>query len=352
MSHDLLMVHRLLSPCATPRRPRDGKLHLQHTQISIWEETVDEREFRKQAFLPLIDHLKCKGWTVTLDPDVAKRYPGLSSTHRICKRGLLEATLELTGRVIKFEIYVSGADRDHGGRYGFDKLLKMTSAQRLSTMGALLSTARFLIKRHGYPVEPYKPALNTLRRGGPTALDFVESWNRNSGHYREALGRAAWSSDFNRTSGDGVLLEHGQQVYGIDHKGRIVRGQAFYQLNNRWWLVLSETRVTALSAHELFAAMPDNPRVFRNARARRARLEGELQKAVLNMDFVRAALIKSLLFSDAPLFRIWSDKKHAWYRTQAMGHTEDSNEAGLFRADEAQRHVGKADYLTAVPVAA
>lgn len=352
MAPDLLSVHRLVSPCSTPRRPRVGKISLHDTSLSIWEEEVNECDLRRKTFVPLIAHLKHRGWTVSGDPDIVKNYPSLVPYRRLCRRGPLEATLELTGRVVRFEIHVADADRKHGGRHGFDKLLNMTSAQRMLTLGTLLSTARYLVKRHGYPVTPFKPAHNTLRRGWPTALDYVRHNNLNSGHYKEALGRADWHSDFNRTSGDGVLLEHGQTVYAIDHKGRIVRGRAFYQLGNRWWVVLSETRAIAMSANEILVSTPDNLRIRRNVEARRGRLESELHKAIRTMDFARATLIKSLLFSDAKIYRIWSEKRHAWYRTQAMGYTDDSTHAGLFREDEVRLHVGKIDYLKAVPVAA
>lgn len=256
MVPDLQNVHRLVSPCAMPSRQRVGQIFLNDAQLSVWEEHVDEREYRAQVFLPLIAHLQGKGWEISPDPLVAEKYVRLSPYYRICRRGPLEIALELAGRTITADIYIPGADRGRGGRGGVDKLLRMTPSQRLLSMGILLSAARHLVDRHGYRVASYEPDLRGLNVETPVPIE--------------------WDNDLHRTSGDGVLIEHGQPVYAFDDKGRVVHGKAYHCFDSNWWLALNKTRATLVDTNQLFVAVPENPRIRRHDRARHARIAQEI----------------------------------------------------------------------------
>ncbi|WP_211109550.1 hypothetical protein [Azospirillum tabaci] len=336
-------------PVTAPTDPRPGSIRIHDSSIGIWEEGVNEKEFQRRVFGPLIRFLRDDGWSVRVDQKTKKHYRLLSPRTRRCRFGDLEAMLELRGRHISFEMFQSVANRN-GGRGGFDKLERMPFLLRMRCIATMRKVTTFLRARHGYSVELPSATSLELQPGGMTAPQFVAAKNaEDKWRFKQELGRAAWGGDYDRKSADGVLLEHGQPVYLLDRAGRWLRGTAFYNINNIWWVATGPYSVISKSCSELRTTPPENLRRKANQHERRHRLERELSKATTSMDFQRAALLKGILFGDQPLYRIWAKDKEAWYRACARGYTSDAAQAGLYTEDEARRQVGSSNELTMVP---
>jgi hypothetical protein len=159
---------------------------------------------------------------------------------------------------------------------------------------------------------------------------YVESW-----HTDKALGRPRCDYDYNRKSKDGALLEHGQTVWLADRKWRIIRGAAYYNINNMWW-VIAGGKLLNEGSHYLYVNPPADLRTKQNERQRRVRLESELSIAVARMDFQRADTLKRILFGAEQAFLIWARDHSAYYRSQYCGYTTDRINAGKYTRAEAE----------------
>ena len=179
-----------------------------------------------------------------------------------------------------------------------------------------------------------QPSTGLITALATIAAGYAESW-----HTDKALGRPTWGQDYNRKSRDGFLLEHGATVWTTDNKGRLIRGTAFYNINNMWWVVIGPYGLLNRACHEIYAEQPDDLRRKRNGRERRNRLERELAAAVSTHNYRRAEILKGITFGGQPIYRIWSRKNDCFYAPQYCGYTTDENRAGRYTRAEAEREV-------------
>lgn len=322
-----------------------NKICFRDTTVSVWEEKVDEADFRSRVFIPALIFLGRRGWKVSICPDTKRRWPSLSKNTRIAQKGELHVRIETRGRHFEIEIWqdLYNRSRSDSGRWEFDKRRRMPYLLGRRCDLEMQKLVAFLQKKTGYPVENNNPILGNADKA-------IQHRIKTTGHYRPELGHASFSMECNRTSADKQTLKHGQTVWTTDRKGRVIRGKAFYSLNAQWMVRTSHDDFTYRSAGELWVAAPSNLRLKRNGESRRKVLEGLLSSAIDRMDFQRADQIKNLLFGKDPLFRIWSKKHEAYYRPNACGYTSDKSAAGLYRRDEAERLTSHTDSLTIRPV--
>ncbi|KPF47091.1 hypothetical protein [Rhizobium sp. AAP43] len=298
--------------------------------FGIWQDNPHDPTFRSEIYAELIRRMRGRGWSIRADRETRKRYPSLSPSQREGAKGTLRCAIEITGRVVRIEFWSETAPQinTYGRFYDFDKLKRMSrqDARRVELEFRRLLTwleglAQIEVKRSG---EAGIPALARIEKR------YAESW-----HTDKHLGRPICTCDSNRKSSDGSLLEHGQTVWFAGPGGRILRGTAYYNINNMWWVVAGG-KLHNESSGRLFASQPENLRTKRNARERRNRLERELQTAVQRMDFQRAHILKSILFGNEQTYMIWARGNAAYYRSQYAGYTTDSAAAGRYTKAEAE----------------
>ncbi|KQQ40418.1 hypothetical protein ASF61_06595 [Duganella sp. Leaf126] len=293
-----------------------------------------ERQFKRDVFARIVQTLRRIGWSV-LPWDESDQYKAIALNHRTCSKGDLKGQLEMSGRCIKFEMWqdVTLSENRNGGRYDFGKEARMPYLLRIEMERARLRIRDYLLNAFtGYVFEPSAPKIGL---NGATALEYAKHSQRSSGHYVEHLGRASFNSPSNGFTRDGVAIEDGAKVYAITRKGRVVYGAAYYSLNGRWMVVTGKHGVEWADHRELYAACPGDPRVKRNARQRRQRIEGEMASAIKAMKFERAAVLRDILFPGKPaLFAIWNEQNSLYHRAGTCGYTSDLSEAGKFTEDE------------------
>ncbi|WP_257164635.1 hypothetical protein [Bradyrhizobium sp. SRS-191] len=317
---------------ASPSRPMRPALsvHIHDAHLGIWQDNANDPTLRTAIYAPLIRAMTKRGWSIKADPQVLQHYRSISRDHRLGTSGTLHCAIRIAGRVVEIEFWSETAPQINcnGRRYDSDKLRRMAYLDRLRVelefrrVAAWLGTlAPVIVSRTAGPDEP---ALQRIARG------YAESW-----HTDKALGRPRCDYDSNRRSADGALLEHGQTVWIADRRGRIVRGTAYYHINSMWWVVAGGELFNQ-SCGSLHTSQPADLRAKLNTRARRKRLEGELALAVQRMAFRRAELLKAILFGAEPIWMIWARDKHAWYRAQYQGYTDDRISAGKYTKAEAE----------------
>lgn len=326
-----------------------------------WEgQKAWERQYKRDVFARIVQAMRRIGWTVTMpeiDPHDIKHYGGRvarwsAESKRHCVKGNLKADLSISGRSINLEFFqnVNAPDRpDHDGRYQSDKEFHMPYLMRLEMERTRRKVSTYLCNVFaGYRFEPKKPGRMSKRDPrGLTAMAFVQARYDESWHFKgdwekwvDAHSGKGLVGCFNgdRKTADGALLEHGQRVYFADRKGRVCTGVAYYNINNMWWVVSGKYAVTNEASFELYAASPGDLRRKRNERARRKRLETELNKAVAAMDFRRAEVLRDLIFPRGePLFVLWHSGHEAYHCAGFSGYAKDQMHAGKFTRAELER---------------
>lgn len=318
--------------------PRKLDVRLHDTRVGIWQDDPNDPSFKTKIFDGLVRLLRKRGWTVVHDPHTLKHYRCISKYTRLARKGNLHASLQVRGRAIEFECWAETWRKVNvnGHRYDFDKRQRLDYIDRLRLELEERAIIVWLSDRAVVTVDRHKPMPST---GAITALTFIETDYARSWHTNKALGRPTWGRDYNRKSADGFLLEHGATVWTTDGKGRIIRGVAYYHINNMWWVVAGPHTLLNQACREIYAERPEDLRRKRNGRARRNRLERELANAVSASDYRRAEILKRIIFGDEPVYRIWSRKNDCFYAPQYCGYTTDENRAGRYTRAEAEREV-------------
>lgn len=310
-------------------RPKiDVRIH--DAQIGIWQDNPSDATFRSDVFGVLIRQLRDRGWSIKQDPDIRRRHRCLNATHRLGAHGTLRCAISISGRAIEIAFWsvTSKQVNGNGRRYDFNRMVSMHHLDRLRIelefrrIQAWLTTIAPLAVSRTVDLD-----LSPMER---IAKGYAESWHKDA-----TLGRPVCTSDYNRKGADGTLLEHGQPVWFPDRKGRIVRGIAYYNINNMWWVVAGG-KLFNEGCHSLFTSPPVDLRLKRNQRLRRQRLEEELAVATRRMAFLRSDLLKRILFGSDATFMIWARDHDAYYRAQYAGYTADIISAGKYTRAEAE----------------
>lgn len=312
------------------------------------DEKAWESQFKRDVFHRIVQTLNRLGWTCVV-PE--KDWHGqdqygieerMRNMKRECRKGDLNGFLEQSHTHIKFEMFqnVNAPKRpDHGGRYEFDKEAIMPYLLRLEMERTRRKIRDYLCNVFsGYHFDTEWMEKNGRKKVGPgnlTAMDFAMNQIRNSGHYREKLGRASFNGD-GGTSGDGLPIEHGGKAYAIDRAGRIIYGTALYSLNSQWYIITGKYGITYNVWHkQVFVNSPGDVRRKRNADIRRKRLEGQLNKAVAAMNFKRAEVMRDLIFPpNEPIFCLWHREHQAYHCSGFSGYAKDQLQAGKFTRAE------------------
>lgn len=235
----------------------------------------------------------------------------------------------------KFDFFedVTPCDNSNGGVYRFDRFGEMPFMLKLMSIKAIGLIKNSLIDLGFEFVKGYDYVGFKKKR---SSMEIINKRITESGHFVKDLGRCSWNCDNNRTSKDGNLLEHGQVAYFIE-KGRLMRGNAYYDLNSRWHIAYSETQVAYLDCREIIT----NPTIYKGRkfddRLIDGRIQNALSKAVNSSDYLMAHKLKTILES-CKRFRVWSTKHGGgWWRVNGCGYTTNINNAGLFKEQEALR---------------
>lgn len=324
---------------APARRRLDVNLH--ETHIGLWQDNPNDSSFKVEIFDGLLRLLKRRGFKITADPTVSRRHRCISPSYRIAARGDMRAAIHVSGRVVQLDWWSerSLSENSNGPRYGFDKRRRMPYLDGIRFELERKHILAWVAERADLSFKAPRGAKRCgIGRGELTAAEYIQAQYADCWHTDKALGRPK-AEDYNRKSADGGMIEHGARVWAVGRKGRIFTGVAHYSLNNRWMIATGAYGIEWASSFEVYTRRPENIRVKRNERARRKRLEGELAKAIMAMNFLRAEVLRKILFGAELTYGIWATDKSAYYRSNCSGYTTDRIAAGRYTWDEAAREV-------------
>lgn len=104
-----------------------------------------------------------------------------------------------------------------------------------------------------------------------------------------------------------------------------------------WYVTWGQYGIDNIASFNLYTSLPEKPRMKRNDRQRRKKLEELLGDAVTRMDYLRAHQLKQILYPDnEPLYRLFHTGHQLYHRPEFNGYTKDPNYAGKFRRSEVE----------------
>jgi len=332
------------------RLKRTGTVSFGDASLSIWEEGMPgkfglaqewERCFKREVFLRIVQQLNRLGWSCAVPPDKVKSYGRrYAENSRLCSKGDLHAELDLSGRHIELKMWQSintPTRPDHGGRYESNKEAIMPYLLRLEMERTRRRIRKYLINIFEGYEPPTKRHDGRSEKRGPGALtaeQWIAATYETSSHFKGDT-TAYRISDYNNKSADGGVIQHGERVWGFDHKGRPFTGIAHYNINNMWWVATGKYDVRNEASFRLYVAPPTELRVKRNDKLRRSCLERELNAAISAMDFRRAEIIRDLLWPvKQDLFLVYHCEHECFHCTGFSGYTKDRLAAGKFTLEE------------------
>lgn len=349
---------------------RTGEVCFHDAKISIWEDNIPspnsidgfnardawEREFKRQVFARVIQTLNRLGWTVA--PWDSEHYRCLAPSRRTCRKGDLHGELSVNGRVVEFQMWqdLTPSENPNGGRYDFDKEERMPYVLRLEVERTRRRIRDYLCNVFtGYTMCTRR---QSKRISGETAIESISRrWaenERSTPDKWEAYARKKAEDPYHNKARDGVIIQHGQKVYTTDCKGRWLVGNA-YSDGGMWNVVTGPYTYERKCSNEISTTPPPDLRVKANKRRAREQLERKLQQAVAAMDFKRAAVLKSILFPEGPLYAIWSKKNKSYFAIMYCGYRNKLVDAGKYTRAELKPYLGdklETDQYKAIEVAA
>lgn len=313
------------------------------------EEKAWERQFREDVLKRVAQLMRRLGWTCVM-PEVNQRdkqrwggniAENSARNKRICQKGELKGLVELSGASIELEMFqnVNAPNHpDHDGRYEFNKEAIMPYLLRLEMERTRRRIRDYLCNvftGYRFDTEWMHKHDRKVGPGHMTAMEYALKDIRNSGHYREELGRASFNGDAEK-SGDGGLIKHGGQVFAINGDRRVITGTALYCLNGNWKIISGKYGITYNVWHkQVFVNNPGDLRRKRNDDLRRKRLEGQLNIAIGAMNFERAGVLRDILYPPGEqIFCLWHREHQAYHRAGFSGYTKDQMQAGKFTRAE------------------
>ena len=308
---------------------------------SIGISHINDYEKASHAYVCAINALQKDGWKIRKYKKTDSGY--ISNNWRYGFKGDLKVRIETDclkkhsfnwNYGFKFSFFedVTPCDNSSGGVYKHNRfnempyLLKLIAIKSCSLVKHSIIDCGFEFDKEYCFIGFEKIALATQK---------IQKRITSCSHYNSELSRADWGYDNNRTSKDGLLIEHGQDVY-FTERGRLMKGVAYYDLNNRWTIAYGKYDVNYVSCGEIII----NPNIKKGRKFHEryidGRLQKELSKAVNSSEYLRAHQLK-LIIDTVPRFRIWSIKHGGgWWCANGNGYTSNIINAGLFKKEEAE----------------
>lgn len=345
---------------------RTGKINLGPASLSVVEEGAYnvrdykvqkawERDYKNQVFKRVVWMMRNIGWICTMpevDPEDKKRYGfGIAEEScrrkRFCQKGNLKADLEMSGRSITLKFFqsINTPDRaDHEGRYQRDLEKHMTYLMRLEMQRTRNRITQYLCNVFtDYHLNPEYFGPLVVGPTGLTALEWKDHNTRKSGHYNAELGHARISMKCSETARDGGTIKHGAIVWYKDWRTkRIFQGTAYYDLNTAWYLVSGKYGNAVVHTHDIYTIQPANLRERMSHDEREKRLNSEMNKAVKDMRFERAAQLRDILYPNKePLFLLYHTGHNLYHRACFSGYSNNTHDAGKFTRAQLDGFMGK-----------
>lgn len=305
------------------------------TSLSLWLDDPHDPAV-KATYDLLVAHLRGRGFSIDNDQTVA---PCIRANYHKGNKGALEFKMNTSGRCLEINFFQNVVrENRNGGEYDFDKRQKMPFLIGKQYDLERNKIAAFMAGL-GYTLttKPKTSGMDKIieRRAELNAFQGKDMYNRPVGSY-------------NSETATKDTVKDGDTVY---FKGRDMRwyvGTAYHNINNMWWILLSNDEVANVASFDLHHALPagfprgrqfsDDDRLKRQMSA--------MHKAVARGDLKQVAVLRALL-TPAESFYVLSlkhtkraDRHIQLWGQSGNGYTYHIACAGKYSRDEIMAHMG------------
>jgi hypothetical protein len=190
----------------------------------------------------LLENLDFK---IQTDQRILEKFPTLSDSHWEGNKGELLFKAEIYPAGFKIEFYQEvNKENPNGGYYDFNRFELMP----------YLIKCQFILTR-----DKIKKLLDKEGFKDESEPDFKYAYDnvmyriKSCYHYKEGKELPSYEvAGYNATDKNGKHLYNGQIKCFRDSKGRLMRGKIYYNLNNMWWIILSDKQYTNKASFSLF----------------------------------------------------------------------------------------------------
>lgn len=204
-----------------------------------------------ENFKDLMLFLGSIGFYVSEDKEIKKNFPSLNETCRA--GGFDDLRFKAQYAPIRFEIefyqdvfHVNS----HGGFYDFDKYKKMPYLIQKRYDWTLEKLLEYF-EKCGYSIEFPE---NTCKGDAFIIRDYIRSRHHPQENWfsLKAVDGQTAEHEMNGTDRDGNILRNGETKYFRDRSGYLLRGKAYHNINNMWWVLLADGQVKNVACFDLF----------------------------------------------------------------------------------------------------
>ncbi|MDA2448529.1 hypothetical protein PDQ37_25425 [Bacillus cereus] len=306
------------------------KFGVNGTSVNAWVEA----EISHPTLMRIFDMMRERGWFIQTDQETLEDYPCIAKHYFEGKKGdlLFKSKKYPAGFGIEFYQEINTINRS-GGYYDFNKLELMPYLIRCS-FNVEVNHIRKVFEKDGYE-EKSEPIFKNSK-------EKVMHKIKKSCHYSE--DKTDRQPDYNATDKDKKRLRDGQVKYFRDHKGRLMRGTVYHNINNMWWVVINDFSYTNKGCFELFDIDTEENKQrklikqsgLHNPKARSIPAEEEIREWMLEARKAskeeRVKKVNALL---SYLYSIdWLSRKFRFYvkNTKRLGLQElESNAFGFYK---------------------
>lgn len=239
----------------TIRKECAGIYYKNHEEKRTKPFEINEKWRHYAVLHRVLNFMKDRGFEVGRDPRIERYYKCLSKDHWYGRKGDLEFKAERYPNGFSINFFQNiNYENSNGGEYDFDKFGKMPYLIKLMFLNETRHIKDFLIdlKIEGSYESEYKLAEDNIKH------DYVESWHHEQEHMNfklSDLDGQTCDGYRNNVDRDNKIIYNGQIKYFRHRKdGRLRRGKVYRNLNNMWWVILSDTEYTNMASFELFDA--------------------------------------------------------------------------------------------------
>ncbi len=204
-----------------------------------------------ENFKDLMLFLGSIGFYVSEDKELKKKFPSLNETRRAGGFDDLRFKAEYAPNCFKIEFYQDVFHvNSHGGFYDFDKYEKMPYLIQKRYDWTKEKLLKYF-EKCGYSIEFQT---NTYKGEAFIIRDYIRNWHHPQKEWfsLKAVDGQTAEYEMNGTDRDGNILRNGETKYFRDRSGYLLRGKAYHNINNMWWVLLADGQVKNVACFDLF----------------------------------------------------------------------------------------------------
>lgn len=204
-----------------------------------------------ENFKDLMLFLGSIGFYVSEDKEIKKNFPSLNETHRAGEFDDLRFKAQYAPIRFEIEFYQDVFHvNSHGGFYDFDKYKKMPYLIQKRYDWTLEKLLEYF-EKCGYSIEFPE---NTCKGDAFIIRDYIRSRHHPQENWfsLKAVDGQTAEHEMNGTDRDGKILRNGETKYFRDRSGYLLRGKAYHNINNMWWVLQADGQVKNVACCDLF----------------------------------------------------------------------------------------------------